>query len=515
MWILVADPGVWGRRARTGCAGARALGVAFAALALLLAAPSALAKRRAHHLRWGPSVGVTLTKANLGVKLEPMRSVRFSSARTYARTLTVNPSVAYQRMIGFGGAMTDSSAWLLYDELSPEQRAVAMRALFSSGARRLGLNFVRVPMGASDFSAGGAPYTYDDLPPGQTDPTLANFSIAHDEAYIIPALQQMLAIDPAVYLLATEWSAPAWMKANGSSGNIGFQGTPLPAYYGTLALYFTKFIQAYKEQGIPIWAITPQNEPDSPAGYPAMTFTSAGEAQFVTQNLAPTLAAANLDPLVFGMDDTHLPFADQLMQTTAARALSGIAWHCYGGQQVMSQFHAEYPTEINLLSECSPGIIPYGAAEAAIDGSRNWASAINLWNLALDPSGGPVQPPNGGCHGCSGLLTVSESSHTFVYNRNFYELGQLSRFVKPGAVRIDTQRWVSDFTAKRPNGNTAYGVTKGLDNVAFRNPDGGYVLICHENSEAPVTFGVQANGLRFKYTLPGEATATFTWHGRA
>ena len=507
----MAQSGATGReslcRARARATPLLALGLC----AALLSAPPALARSRKPHVRLGPRVSVTLTRASLSAALKRMPSLRFSSARTYARTLTVNPSAGYQRMIGFGGAMTDSSAWLLYSQLTPRARVNAMRALFSTGPGGIGLNFVRVPIGASDFTANGEPYTYDDLPAGQTDPKLAEFSIAHDEAYIIPALRQMLGLDPKVYLLATEWSPPAWMKTNDSTGNVGYRGTPLPDDYASLALYFIKFIQAYAQQGIPIWGVTPQNEPNSPAPYPAATFTADGEAQFINQDLAPAFAATGLHTLIFGTDDTQLPFAEQLMQSPAAQALSGMAWHCYLGQQVIRQFHDQYPGLANLLSECSPGIIPYGAAEVAIDGARNWASAIDLWNLALDPSGGPVQAPDAGCPNCTGLLTVSESRHAFTYNANYYELGQFSKFVKPGAVRVGTPRWVSDYTATGPQGHPTFGVTHGLDNVAFRNPDGSYVLICHQNAASAVTFGVQAQGLRFRYRLPGRATVTFSW----
>ena len=159
------------------------------------------------------------------------------------------------------------------------------------------------------------------------------------------------------------------------------------------------------------------------------------------------------------------------MATPAASAIDGMAWHCYGGEQVMSQFHVAYPDEPEIMSECSPGIIPYTAIEAAISGLRNWASGIDLWNLALNPAGGPVEPPDSGCGGCTGLVTVAPNTHTVSYNRNFYELGQLSKFVQRGAVRISTPRWVNDFSF-----TTGYGVTHGLDNVAFLNPDGTYAL---------------------------------------
>jgi glucosylceramidase len=486
-----------------------ALALVLSGCALVAAPADAHARNARLGPKLGPWVSVTLTRASLRAALKPMRPLRFSSAPVNVRTLDLNPAVSYQQMIGFGAAMTDSSAWLLHEQLPPAVGARVMRSLFSASG--IHLSFTRVPIGASDFTAKRVPYTYDDLPVGQADPRLRDFSIAHDKAYIIPALREMLAVNPEVKVLASEWSPPAWMKANGALNNLHGQGTPLRADYAVLAFYIAEFIVAYQQHGIAIWGLTPQNEPYARVPYPGMRFTSRTEALFISRDLAPILALGKLHTKVFGDDDTRLGFAEGLMKSPAARDLGGMAWHCYKGQQEISQFHRRYPAMVNLLSECSPGIIPYSAAEVAIDGARNWASGINLWNLALNKTGGPVEPPDQGCPHCTGLVTVSEPSHTATYNANYYELGQVSKFVQPGAVRIDTQRWVSDFTVPGKHGPGGYGVSKGLDNVAFRNPDGGYVLICHENSDAPVTFGVQAGGLRFKYRLPGHATVTFTW----
>lgn len=173
----------------------------------------------------------------------------------------------------------------------------------------------------------------------------------------------------------------------------------------------------------------------------------------------------------------------------------------------MSAIHDSHPTVQELMTECSPGIIPYGAAEAAISGTRNWASAVVLWNLALDPSGGPVQPPNSGCVQCTGLLTISERTQTVNYSLNYYQLGQLSRFVQRGAVRIGSERWVTEFKAA----SGPYGVTPGLDDVAFLNPDGTRVLVAYNNSTRRLRFAADWHGRSFAYTLAAGATVTFTW----
>src|SRR5260370_4003637 len=186
-------------------------------------------------------------------------------------------------MDGFGAAVTDCSAWLISNKMSSSQRTTLMQKLFDPN-QGIGISFVRIPMGASDFSVNG-PYSYDDLPLGQTDPTLANFSIKHDTAYILPILQQALSLNPSLKFMANPWSPPAWMKTNGSmlGVNKGQIGTLISSDYGPLAQYFVKFIQAYQAQGIPIYAITPQNDPlYTPGSYPDMLRAARLESNLVT-----------------------------------------------------------------------------------------------------------------------------------------------------------------------------------------------------------------------------------------
>jgi glucosylceramidase len=452
-------------------------------------------------------VQVTLTTRDLRYALSGMPSTRFQDRRPPLPLIRVDSTVRYQQVSGFGAAMTDSSAWLLYVELSPSARGKVMQNLFGPAGIRL--NFVRIPMGASDFSATGVPYSYDDLPAGQTDPLLQNFSIAHDDAYVIPALRAMLQINPSILTLANPWSAPPWMKVNGAFDNSLGQGGLLPAYYKPFANYFVRFIQAYAADGVRIDAITPQNEPTGAAPFPGMQLDEPAEETFISQYLVPALTEAGLHPRIYGHDNggTGLPYARALLSGPARGALSGIAWHCYGGLHFMSALHQEFPSVEQLVSECSPGIIPHAPVEVAIDATRNWASAVALWNLALDPAGGPVQPPNWGCNGCTGLVTVSEQTHKATYRLDYYQFGQVSKFVQPGAVRIASPRFVSDYRTD----TGAYGVTPGLDNVAFLNPNGTKVVVVYNNSPVRRSFAIAWHGKYISYTLARFATVTFQW----
>jgi O-glycosyl hydrolase len=436
-----------------------------------------------------------------------------ASPSSSRRAVNVDTRIRYQRVTGVGAAMSDTSAWLIYDELSPAVRSRLMGELFGSSG--IHLAFTVVPMGGSDFTATGQPYTYDDVPAGQADPALASFSITHDEAYLLPALRQMLAIDPQVRVFAAPWSAPAWMKANDALNDLGLLGTPLPADFRALAGYFVKFIQAYGSEGVSISAIAPANEPNAPAPYPSMSFPEPMEARWVAANLAPALAAAGLDPDIYGYDAVweSAGYAQQLISSPAGADLRGIAWHCYhGAPTIMSTIHDLAPSMDELVSECSPGLGPFPVTEVLIGAFRNWASAVMLWNLALDPSGGPVEPPNAGCVRCTGLVTIDETSHRAALLPSYYQLGQIGKFVEPGAWRVQSPGFVSYF--QQPGPIPREHVTAGLDDVAFLNPDGSKVLLAYNTSWATIPFTVNWSGRSFTYALAPRATVTFRWSAR-
>jgi len=467
-----------------------------------LLAASAPAPARARPL----TAQVFLTKANLRYALSEEKPITFSAKPiSDATVLHVDDASRYQRIGGFGGTMTDSAAWLIYRQVPVRARAALMGRLFSRSG--IHLSFVRIPVGASDFSAGGRPYSYDDVRTGSADPTLSHFSIAHDLAYTIPVLRQMRSINPGVWIMASPWSPPPWMKANDAFDDLEGAGTLLPTSYGAWAAYLVRFLRAYRSHGVAVNALTPQNEPGSYAAFPALNLSMEDEAILVHGYLVPALRAAGIHPAIWGLDrGALLDEAQELLQSEAAADLTGIAWHCYGGPGPMQVIQHEYPALRQLVSECAPGLIPYQPAEAVISATRNGASSVALWSLALDPAGGPVQPPNTGCPRCVGLVTISERTHRVRYGLGYYQLGQISRFVHRGAVRIGSDRWVSDY-----NVSGHYGVTPGIDNVAFLNPDGSKVLVAYNNSDARIRFAVGWRGRGFVYTLAGRATATFVW----
>jgi glucosylceramidase len=455
----------------------------------------------------GPPVQVTATSDNLGWELTRLRDVRFSAAPARsARTIAVDDRIRYQRFAGVGGAMTDSSAWLIDDQLAPAARERLMDALF--GAEGIRLNFLRVPIGASDFTVSGVPYTYDDLPAGQADPALAHFSIAHDLAYIVPALREAIARDARLQILAETWSPPAWMKTNGALDNLHNRAHLRASAWQPFALYLTRFLTTYRHLGIRVEAITPQNEPQAPTAFPGLNFPPTDEGRFIARQLVPAMDAAGVHPKIYGLDrGAGYDYAQALVTGPAREDLAGLAWHCYGGPTYIEALHLLAPKLDQIVSECSPGLSAYEPAEAIIGSLRAWASSVGLWNLALDPAGGPVQQPNLGCPGCTGVVTIDEQTHAVTYGLNYYELGQVSKFVSPGAVRVASNSFVTNF--RTPDGG--YGATPGLDDVAFRNPDGSITLVAYNSAASPVSFVVTAHGRAFRYTLPPRTTATFVW----
>jgi glucosylceramidase len=494
--------------------------LALIALALLLGLAATAVARTT-------DVAVTETNADLSQALTPLPELRFrpGSPVRGRRVITIDDARRFQTMQGFGAAMTDTSAWLIWDALTPHRRGSLMQKLFAPGPNGIGISYVRVPIGASDFTWGRVPYSYDDIPSGQADPTLAHFSIAHDAAYVLPALRAMRSINPLVTTLASEWSPPAWMKEGDTFGNPGPPGGDLlPADYPVLAQYFVRFLSAYATAGVPIQAITPQNEPNQRTNYPGMDFTESQEAQFIGSDLIPALNAADLHPAILGYDfewscrlntnagpcNRRYP-AELAADPQVGPGLAGIAWHCYAGNaDEMSRMHALAPRLVEVESECTSGrLTPGPPAQLEIASARNWASAVLLWNLALDPHGGPVQPPDYGCPGCTGLVQVNEKTRQYRLGRDYYQIGQASRYVRPGAVRIGSNTFVTDRnTDLRFHGGYT---TPGLDDVAFLDPDGTRVLLAYNSGRSPAQFAVRWRGGYFTYTLAPKAMVTFHW----
>ena len=469
-----------------------------------------------------PSASVWLTTPDGAYRMSDRGQAPFHFGGSKSLTITVDPSRSYQTMDGFGASITDSSAHVLYT-LEAKVRDGAMRDLFSP-SQGDGLSVLRQPMGASDFVAGGF-YTYDDMAAGQTDYGMRHFSIAHDQRQILPLLRQALRLNPRIKVIATPWSPPAWMKTNQSL--IGGRLIDDPRIYAAYARYFVEYLKAYQRAGVPVYAVAVQNEPQNrhPSGYPGTDLPVAQEAKLINA-LGPALAAAGLGTKILGYDhnwsehpgdiastppgeNPETEYPADLLASSAGRWLAGTAFHCYSGDQTrQTALHEAFPGKGVWFTECSGSHGPtdppaqvfsdtlkWHARNLVLGVTRNWGKTVVNWNLALDPSGGPH---NGGCDTCTGVITVGPGQQVS-RNAEYYTLGHLARFVKPGAVRI---------------ASTSFGTTGWngqIMDVAFRNPDGSTALVVHNENDAPRTFAVAQGDQSFDYTLPGGALATFTW----
>jgi glucosylceramidase len=437
-----------------------------------------------------------LTTGDQASLLAPQPALRFGApVVSYAQTITVSDASTYQTMTGFGVLISDSSAWLLA-QLPAATRDHLLTSLFGPG----GLSVVRIALGSSDYVV-GQPYSYDDMPPGGSDPTLARFSIARDESYLIPLLRAVRAIKPSVRILASPWSAPGWMKTSGSL--IG--GTLNTSSEGVYAEYLVRALQSYAADGVPIDALTVQNEPEySPADYPGMTLTESQEADLVAQHLGPDLRASAPGTALVGYDhnwsDTTYP-ASLLADPGAGPYVAGVAFHCYAGDvSAQTLVHNGAPGAAIWFTECSGGSWSAGFAADLVWETRNifvgapenWATAVVWSNLALDATGGPR---SGGCSGCRGVVTVDPTAGTVTTNVEYWALGQASTALEPGALRVASSTF--------GNGN--------LESSAYRNPDGSHALEVVNSGTTPRTFQIQASSRSAPVTLPGGAVATFRW----
>ena len=445
-------------------------------------------------------VEVWLTTGDELAKLQQQPGLNFSpGAGSNSIQILVRENTRYQQIEGFGAAVTDSAAWVIYNHLTLAQRDTLMTRLFSPSGG-IGITFMRVPMGASDFAL--YPYTYDDMPAGQSDPDLAHFSVDHDRFYILPILRQASSINPQLKFLASPWSPPAWMKRinrlSGSSLN--------PANYRSFAGYFVRFIQAYQAEGIPIYAVTIQNEPHyTDKTYPTMYMESTEQADIVKNYLGPAFVSAGINTkiLVWDHNWSEAGYPLDVLSDASARAfVAGSAWHCYGGDpSAQSTVHNAYPDKQVYFTECTGGDWMSGFSESLvwmlqnvfIGATRNWAKTVVLWNLALDENNGPRI--GGWCEGCRGVVTVRPGGVTD-YQVEYYVIGHFSKFVMPGAYRIASSTY-----------------SGAIETVAFHNADDTQVLIALNPGQGPRTFDVQWASRYFSYTLPAQSVVTFKWAG--
>lgn len=431
--------------------------------------------------------------------------------------ITLDPTTSFQEILGFGAAFTEASAWLI-DQMAPSPRAALMHELFSSDG--LGINVTRCCIGASDYST--ALFSYDE---GAPDPTLSRFSIDRDRAYVLPGLLNARHINPGLFILASPWSPPGWMKNGGSmlGGNIK------PTNFAVYANYLVKFLQAYKAAGVPINAITTQNETDTDqAGrMPAAAWAQEYEVAFVGKHLGPAIEKAGLDTRIWLLDHNYNLWGrvfNTLEDPNVFQYADGVAWHPYvGAAEAMTRIHNAYPTKSAYITEggfelsagsgaiefaATPGPMTEGAGTAeakpklddaaaivqsglgATHALRNWARCMIDWNVVLDEAG----RPNIGPFDLNGTLTVDSKSHQVTRRGpNYWAIKHLNHVAPRGATVIQSS-----------------GAIDQLAHVAFVDPDGRKsVMLTNAGAERVVR--IRNGGRMAEIALPANSLTNLSW----
>ena len=442
-----------------------------------------------------------LTRPDRSALLQLQSPIAATPAPATNQIIDVDARKPYQTMDGFGFALTGGSAQLLL-HMDAAKRATLLHELFAPNATDgIGVSYLRLTIGSSDMN--GNVFSYDDIPVTETDVPMAHFSLAPDEADVIPILKQILALNPAIKILASPWSAPLWMKTNHAAQG----GVLKPEYFAAYATYLTKYIQGMHDHGISIDALTIQNEPLNEKNTPSMLMLSPEQAEFIKTNLGPTFKQAGIKTKIVLYDhnlDHPLYALSILRDPAAAKYVDGSGFHLYGGTvDAMTQVHNAFPKKNIYFTEQSitqrdnsgPLHITRPVAEVIIGVSRNWSKNILLWNLAADPTNGP-HTNNGGCGSCSGAITVDGDNVS--RNVAFYTLAHASKFVPAGSVRI------------------ASNTLDPLPNVAFKTPSGKLVLIVSNTSATAQKFDIRSSSKPgpaniFTTSLDPGAVGTYVW----
>ncbi len=437
----------------------------------------------------GDPVDVWLTKGDQSVKLQQQTAVYFTSASNSYPSIEIDASKVFQTVDGFGYTLTGGSVEVI-NQLTAAKKQELLNDLFSSSG--IGISYLRISIGASDLNS--EVFSYDDMPAGQTDLSLSQFSLTKDQA-VIQMLKDILMINPNIKILATPWSPPVWMKDNGST--IG--GSLKPEYYNVYAQYFVKYIQAMKAQGITVHAVTPQNEPLHPGNNPSLYMTAAHQAAFIKNNLGPAFQAANINTKIIAYDhncdNPAYPLA-VLNDTAANPYVDGSAFHLYAGDiSALSTVHNLYPDKNVYFTEQwtsstgnFSGDLDWHVKNIIIGSMRNWSKTALEWNVANNASFGPHTP--GGCTQCKGTVTIS-GGNSYEKNVAYYIIAHASKFVPVNSQRIASTE------------------TDNLSTVAFKTPTGKTVLIVQNGSSTDQAFNIKYNQKTAPVTISGHSAATY------
>lgn len=417
--------------------------------------------------------------------------------------IKINPSTAFQQVDGFGYTLTGGSAMHL-SAMSEASRSKLLNELFGVGQQSIGINYLRISIGASDLDE--VIYSYNDLPEGISDEKLEHFSIEPDRKYLIPVLKEILAINPDIKILGSPWSPPVWMKTfeipteKNRDPNLPLTvgGGLDPKFEASYANYFVKYIEAMDAEGIDIDAITIQNEPHHHRNNPSLYMEATQMRDFVKNHLGPAFEQSGIQTKIIiwdhNADKPEYPISI-LDDPEARKFIDGSAFHLYAGSiNVLSDVRKAHPDKnlyfteqyVNSNGEFG-GDLMWHTENLIIGASRNWSKTVLQWNLTSNPELTPFTA-FGGCNVCLGAITVNGDE--VIKNQGYYAIGHASKFVPTGSVRIGS----SEF--------------QELPNVAFKTPSNDIVLIVLNKSANKLSFNIEVDNQVILVSMPEKSVAT-------
>lgn len=454
-------------------------------------------------------VSVFVTTANRLQDFKKQSATFSKKSNMSPSTIKLEPAIRYQSIDGFGSAITGSTCYNLL-KMKPEERSKFLKETFST-TEGMGQSYVRISIGCSDFSL--SEYTCCDKP------GLENFGLTSEETdYVIPILKEILTINPDLKIMGSPWTCPRWMKVNNLTERKAFNswtsGQLNPAHYADYADYFVKWIQAFGQQGIKIFSVTPQNEPLNRKNSASLFMGWEEQLNFVKNHLSPKFKAALLTTKVYLFDHNfnydNMPEQNDYPAKIYdagidSEVVAGAAYHNYGGSKSeLLDIQARYPQKELIFTETSIGTWNDGRnlsvrliddmREVALGSVNNWCKGVIVWNLMLDSERGPNR--KGGCQTCYGAVDIDRSNYsTITRNSHYYIIGHLSSVVKPGALRIGT----SGFSQA------------GFEWAAFENNDGSYAVVLLNSNTAAKTLTFDDGKHHFSFDVPATSVASFRW----
>jgi glucosylceramidase len=430
-------------------------------------------------------------------RLSELVPIEFEAATNSSDpSVFIDTTVKFQEIQGFGGAFTEAAAVTL-DKMPPELRQEIMAAYFSSDTGNA-YTLCRTHINSCDFSLGNYAYTEVD-----GDVELKHFSIEHDRQALIPMIREAIDLSGGkLKLFASPWSPPAWMKTNGMMNN----GGKLKAEYRqTWADYYVRYIQEYEQEGIPMWGLTVQNEPEATQTWDSCIYTGEEERDFVRDHLGPTLLAAGLGKVKVIVWDHN---RDRLFERAkavlddpkAAHYVWGVGFHWYCGDHFdnVQLTHDAYPDKHLIFTEgCQEAGPHLGSwdtgeryAHSMINDLNRWTEAWVDWNMVLDETGGPNHVGNF----CSAPIIADTQAGEIHYQSSYYYIGHFSRFIRPGARRVACAKTLDSLEAS-----------------AFLNIDGTVAIVVLNRTEQVIDFVLKSQGLQAKISIPARGIKTFVF----